>query len=109
MTGKRVQIYIPADLIEQWEKLPRYERSAEVAKSLRQLWGDNAILAERERCAQIAESFIPSGFTGEGKVGNSYAVARDDRARVIAAAIRGSAVGSVVGSERQTAAKRDEN
>lgn len=47
-----------------------------------------AILEERERCAKIAESFIPSGFTSEGKAGNSYAVARDDRARVIAAKIR---------------------
>jgi hypothetical protein len=48
-----------------------------------------AILAERERCAKIAEHLIPSGFTGEGKAGNSYAVARDDRARTIAALIRG--------------------
>lgn len=37
--GKRVQIYIPADLVDTWESLPRYERSAEVAKALRQLWG----------------------------------------------------------------------
>lgn len=36
--GKRVQIYIPADLMERWEALPRYERSAEVAKALRALW-----------------------------------------------------------------------
>lgn len=43
---------------------------------------------ERERCAQVAEGFIPSGFTSDGKAGNTYAVARDDRARVIAAAIR---------------------
>ncbi len=41
-----------------------------------------AIMAERERCAQIAESFIPSGFTG------THGVARDDRARTIASAIR---------------------
>lgn len=47
-----------------------------------------AVAAERERCAQIAERFIPSGFTSDGKAGNSYAVARDDRARTIAAAIR---------------------
>lgn len=44
--------------------------------------------AETEACAQIAESFIPSGFTGHGKAGNTYAVARDDRARTIATAIR---------------------
>lgn len=42
----------------------------------------NAILVERERCAQIAEGFIPSGFSG------GIGVARDDRARTIAAAIR---------------------
>lgn len=47
-----------------------------------------AIADERERCAQIAESFIPSGFTGDGKAGDTYAIARDDRARTIAAAIR---------------------
>jgi hypothetical protein len=41
-----------------------------------------AVRAERERCAQIAEGFIPSGF--EGHIG----VGRDDRARTIAAAIR---------------------
>lgn len=41
-----------------------------------------AVLAERERCAQVAESFIPSGFEG------SFGVARDDRARTIAAKIR---------------------
>lgn len=36
--GKRVQIYIPADLVEQWDRLPRYERSAEVAQALRAWW-----------------------------------------------------------------------
>ena len=36
-TGKRVQIYIPADLIEQWDRLPRYERSGAVAAALR-IW-----------------------------------------------------------------------
>ncbi len=38
--------------------------------------------AERERCARIAESFIPSGFSG------TYGTARNDRARTIADAIR---------------------
>lgn len=38
--GKRVQIYIPADLVERWDATPRYERSAEVAKGLRMLWGE---------------------------------------------------------------------
>lgn len=38
--GKRVQIYLPADLLEQWEATPRYERSAAVAKALRLLWSD---------------------------------------------------------------------
>ncbi len=46
-----------------------------------------AVQSERERCAEVAESFIPSGFTSNGKAGNTYAVARDDRARVIAFAI----------------------
>jgi hypothetical protein len=41
-----------------------------------------AVLAERERCAKVAESFIPSGFEG------SFGTARDDRARTIADAIR---------------------
>lgn len=48
----------------------------------------DAVLAERERCAKVAESFIPSGFTSEGKAGDTYAIARDDRARTIAAVIR---------------------
>lgn len=48
----------------------------------------DAKIEERERCAQIAESFIPSGFRGKGKAGNMIGIARDDRARVIADAIR---------------------
>lgn len=51
------------------------------------------IAAEREACAQVAESFIPSGFTSDGKAGNTYATARDDRARTIAAAIRARSEG----------------
>lgn len=44
---------------------------------------------ERERCARIAESFIPSGFTGTHPVvRDALAIARDDRARTIAQAIR---------------------
>lgn len=38
-TGRRVQIYLPADLLEQWERTPRYERSATVAQALRAFWG----------------------------------------------------------------------
>ena len=34
-TGRRVQIYIPGDLVEYWDSLPRYERSATVAEALR--------------------------------------------------------------------------
>lgn len=45
-----------------------------------------ALEKERERCAQVAESFIPSGFRG-GR-GPDIGVARDDRARTIATAIR---------------------
>jgi hypothetical protein len=37
-TGRRVQIYIPGDLLEQWDALPRYERSAAVAAALRAWW-----------------------------------------------------------------------
>lgn len=41
-----------------------------------------AARAERDRCARIAESFIPSGFSG------THGTARNDRARTIADAIR---------------------
>ena len=34
-TGRRVQIYIPSDLVDYWDSLPRYERSATVAEALR--------------------------------------------------------------------------
>jgi hypothetical protein len=37
-TGKRAQIYLPADLLERWEGTPRYERSATVAAALREYW-----------------------------------------------------------------------
>lgn len=37
--GKRIQVYLAADLIERWEQTPRYERSAEVARALRKHWG----------------------------------------------------------------------
>jgi hypothetical protein len=47
-----------------------------------------ALAAERERCAKVAESLIPSGFRG-GK-GPDIGVARDDHARTIAHAIRSS-------------------
>lgn len=43
--GKRVQIYIPADLVKKWDELPRYERSAEVAKALRAWWEIEANVA----------------------------------------------------------------
>lgn len=36
--GRRVQVYIPADLLTRWDQLPRYERSAEVANALRAWW-----------------------------------------------------------------------
>lgn len=36
--GKRVQIYLPADLLERWGQTPRYERSATVAEALRAWW-----------------------------------------------------------------------
>jgi hypothetical protein len=42
----------------------------------------DAVMAERERCAQVAEAFIPSGF------GGNFGIARDDRARTIAVTIR---------------------
>lgn len=37
--GQRVQIYLPADLLERWKATPRYQRSATVAAALRQFWG----------------------------------------------------------------------
>lgn len=40
--GKRVQIYLPADLLERWGQTPRYERSATVAAALREYWKNNA-------------------------------------------------------------------
>jgi hypothetical protein len=61
-----------------------------IAAALRD-YGDARAAEERERCASIAESFIPSGFRGATKLGNAFGVARDDRARVIAAAIRANA------------------
>lgn len=41
-TGKRVQIYLPADLLDRWESIPRYERSAAVAAALRLFWDTNS-------------------------------------------------------------------
>lgn len=38
-TGRRVQIYLPADLLERWERTPRYDRSKTVAAALRLYWG----------------------------------------------------------------------
>jgi hypothetical protein len=49
---------------------------------------DSLLSRQREMDAKIAEGFIPSGFTGTGKAGNNYAIARDDRARSIAWQIR---------------------
>ncbi len=42
----------------------------------------DAVNAQKEFDAQIAEAFIPSGFSG------NFGVARDDRARTIAHCIR---------------------
>lgn len=39
MKGKRIQLYLAADLVERWEQTRRYERSAEVAAALRKHWG----------------------------------------------------------------------
>ena len=47
--GKRVQIYLPADLLEQWERIPRYERSKIVAEALRQFWGTNVVMNVADR------------------------------------------------------------
>lgn len=51
----------------------------------------DAVLVEREACAQVAESFIPSGFRDGTRGGELFGIARDDRARTIAAAIRARA------------------
>ena len=37
--GKRVNIYLAADLVAKWDALTPTKRSAEVAKALRLLWG----------------------------------------------------------------------
>lgn len=47
--GKRVQIYLPPDLLEQWEKTPRYERSATVAAALRAWWTIDRPKKEEEK------------------------------------------------------------
>ena len=47
----------------------------------------DAVIAERKRCAQIARSFIPSGFRDGTREGDNIAIARDDRAQTIAQAI----------------------
>lgn len=64
-----------------WTKFLRDINVPEIEHALKHVVY-TAIMAERERCAKIAESFIPSGFTG------TFGVARDDRARTIAHAIR---------------------
>ena len=64
--------------LEAWNGLSQLRRDRHTAlRSLAQ-----AVQCEREACAQLAESFIPSGFVGP------FGTARDDRARVIARAIR---------------------
>lgn len=54
-TGKRVQVYIPADLVDEWEQIPRYERSAEAAAALRAWWG--AKVALKDISARTGETF----------------------------------------------------
>lgn len=48
--------------------------------------------AERDACAAIADAFIPSGFRDGSRSGELFGIARDDRARTIAAAIRARAL-----------------
>ena len=40
--GRRVMIYIPADLLARWDAVPRFERSALVAEALRRMWATGA-------------------------------------------------------------------
>lgn len=56
--GKRVQIYLPADLLEQWEATPRYERSATVAAALRLFW-------DTKHRSNVASSVANQKKTGE--------------------------------------------
>lgn len=75
----------------EWVKFLRHLDLLELQNAFERAIHD-AILAERERCAQVAESFIPSGFRGgDGKLADAIGIARDDRARTIAHAIRGRA------------------
>lgn len=51
--GRRVQIYLPADLLERWEDIPRYERSKIVAAALRMFWGIGAEDISQSKNSQI--------------------------------------------------------
>jgi len=68
---------------EAWDRIASYFDLLELQNLVERAVYD-AVMAERERCAQIAESFIPSGFAG------NFGIARDDRARTIATVIRES-------------------
>lgn len=73
---------------EYWKEFLRHLDLLELQNAFERAIYD-AKMEERERCAQIAESFIPSGFRGgDGKLADAIGIARDDRARTIAHAIR---------------------
>lgn len=72
----------PEELAHQaWHKIASHFDILELQNLIERAVYD-AVMAERERCAQVAESFIPSGFSG------NFGIARDDRARTIAIVIR---------------------
>jgi hypothetical protein len=79
-TGRRIQIYLSADLIEKWDKLPRYERSAEVAAALRKHWSGTPDLIIRLQ--SIRERFT-SEDTGQGFGRPEIAWAMADDLRIL--------------------------
>ena len=55
-TGGRVQIYLPADLLERWIQIPRYERSAIAQAALRAWWGSELEVKKSKMTHNIAQA-----------------------------------------------------
>lgn len=67
MKGKRIQVYLAADLVEKWEATPRYERSAEVAEALRKHWGMKKLptkLPTKEKSGEVSNDTSPHQDAG---------------------------------------------
>ena len=65
--GRRVQVYIPADLLTRWDQLPRYERSAEVANALRAWWGIDELTPELTPRPEVTPGVIDRGSHQEAE------------------------------------------